>query len=207
MQEIITDDKFNHNKAAAFNSTVRQANTIIESCKDLIPPNAEETIDELMQNISTIKLASRLFRFVGFGVTCYGLYHIMSPSKSTMDSLASYIPPTGPTLIQELVRKLGRQFTYIPFSCPTSIREPMRKLDLKSVGFAAACSVASYAWLSLSPTRAYAFQDDLVKQKRLTCTLRYHRRDLETTLKTASDIVHAHQRSSFVHRSSIPCCF
>jgi hypothetical protein len=130
MQEIIRDDKFNHNKAAAFNSTVRQANTIIESCKDLLS-NAEKTIDELMQNMSTIKIASRLFRFVGFGVTCYGLYH-MSPSSSTVDSLASYIPPTGLTLMRGLVLNRGVKF----------------------VGFAATCAVAGCAWLSLFPQQS-----------------------------------------------------
>ena len=166
MQEIIRDDKINHNKAAAFNSTVRQANTIIESCKDFLS-NAEKNIDELMQNTSTIKIASRLLRFAGFGATCYGLYH-MSPSESTVDSLATYIPPTGLTLMRGLILNRGVKF---------------------AVGFAT-CAVAGCAWLSLFPSRAYTFRDDVVKLKLkhelLTCSLR----GLERRLEVASEDVH-----------------
>ena len=166
LQEITRDDKFNQRKADAFNSTVRQANVIVESCKDLLS-DAEETIDELMKIMSTMKTVSRSIRFAGFGVTIYMLYQ-MSNSTSTVDSLASYIPQAVLTLIWELVGNFR----------------------LKHIGFAALCAVAGYAWLSLFPSRAYAFRDDLedlkLKHKRLTHALR----GLEKRLEAATEYVH-----------------
>ena len=163
LQQITREPEFNQRKAAEFNSTVRQANVFIESCKDLLT-DAEETIDELMRIMSTMKHFSRLLRIAGFGATCYGLYH-MCPSTSTVDSLATYIPPTGLTLMRGLVLNRG----------------------VKAVGFVGSCAVAGYGWLSLFPSRAYAFRNDLeelkLKHKRLTLAL--HR--LENRLKIVNE--------------------
>ncbi len=164
LQEITHEPHFNHNKAAEFNSTVRQANVFIASCKDWLS-DAEETINELMKIMSTMKIFSRILRLAGFGATCYGLYR-MSPSTSTVDSLATYIP--GPTIIRTLVSNPG----------------------LKYIGLAASCTVAGYGWLSLFPSRAYAFRDDLeelqLKHNRLTRALQ----NLEHRLKIVNEDFH-----------------
>jgi hypothetical protein len=163
LQQITNEPQFNHNKAAEFNSTVRHANVIIKSCQDLLN-DAEETTDELLKIMSTMKNFSRALRLFGFGATCYGVYQ-MSPSTSTVDSLAGHIPTTAVNLLRKLAPNPG----------------------LKYIGFAATCTVAAYAWLSLFPSKAYAFRDDLeelkLKHKRLTRALQR----LEQRLKTMAE--------------------
>ena len=56
-----------------------------------------------------------------------------------LDSLARYMPATGVTLLRKFFLNRG----------------------LKYASFAALCTVAGVGWLSLYPTRAYAFRDDL----------------------------------------------
>ena len=166
LQEITNEPQFNHNKADEFNTAVRHANVSITSCKDFLN-DAEETMDELLKIMSTMKAFSRFLRLGGFGVTCYTLYH-MSPSTSTVDSLATYVPPTAINLLRNLALNPG----------------------LKYGGFAAACAFAGYAWLSLFPSKAYAFRDDLeelkLKHKRLTRALQR----LEQRLKNMSEEFH-----------------
>lgn len=163
LQEITNDPEFNRRKADQFNNTVRQANVMIASCKTILS-DAEETIDELTKIMSTMKGFSRVLRFAGFGMTCYGMYR-MNPSTSTVDSLASYVPSTGLSLLTKFVLNRG----------------------LKFVGFGALCAVAGYGWLSLFPSKAYAFRDDLeelkLKHKRFTNALV----GLEERLKIASE--------------------
>ena len=157
MQEIISDDEFNSRKADAFNSNVRQANAIIESCKELLS-DAEETIDELTTIMSTMKYFSRLLRFAGFGMTVYWLYY---NSTSTFDSLATYIPDLN--LIWEYLS------------------------GQKPIPFVAACAASGYAWLSLFPSRAYAFRDGLedlkLKHRRLTHSLHGLEKRLEAAIE------------------------
>ena len=163
LQEITNDPQFNRAKAAQFNSTVRQADVMIASCKTALS-DAEETIDELTKIMSTMKVFSRLLRFAGFGMTCYTMYH-MSPSTSTVDSLASYVPSTGLSLLRKFVLNRG----------------------LKYAGFGTFCVVAGYSWLSFFPSRAYAFRDDLeelkLQHKRFTNDLT----ELEERLKIANE--------------------
>ena len=167
MQEIVKEPELNPLKADEFNSTVGQANVIIESCKDLLS-DAEETIDELMKIMSTMKYFSRGLRIAGFGLTCYGIYH-MSPSSSTVDSLASYMPQTGATIFRKLALNGG----------------------LKTVGLAASCAMAGYAWLSLFPSKAYLFRADLeelkLKHKRLTKALKHLERKLDLFNNVVAD--------------------
>lgn len=166
LQDITNEPQFNHNKAAEFNTAVRHANDAITSCKDFLN-DAEETMDELLKIMSTMKTFSRFLRLGGFGVTCYTLYH-MSPSTSTVDSLATYAPPTAINLLRKLALNPG----------------------LRYGGFAATCAFAGYAWLSLFPSKAYAFRDDLeelkLKHKRLTRALQR----LEQRLKTVKEAFH-----------------
>ena len=163
LQEITDDPEFNRAKATQFNNTVRQANVMIASCKTVLS-DAEETIDELTKIMSTMKVFSRIVRFAGFGGTCYGIYH-MNPSTSSLDSLASYMPSAGQTLLRKFFLNRG----------------------LKCVGFGILCVVAAYSWLSLFPSRAYAFRDDLeelkLKHKRFTNALT----ELEERLKIANE--------------------
>ena len=141
LQEIIKEPQFNRRKAAQFNSTVRRANVLIESCRDMLS-EVEMTMNELTRNVSTIKWLSRLLRTTGFGLTCWGIYHIC-PSTSTVDSLTGYVPSTGLTLLRKFVLNRG----------------------LKYVSFGALCAVAGYGWASLYPSRTYAFRDSLKEIK------------------------------------------
>ena len=117
-------------------------------------------LDELITIMSTRKGFSRLVRFAGFGATCYGLYR-MSHSTST------YVPFTATNLLSKI--------TTIP--------------GLKYGSLAAACAFAGYGWLSLFPSKVYAFQDDLkglkLKHERLKLTLD----GLEKRLKVAKEDV------------------
>ena len=153
--EIIREPQLHRAKAAEFNFTVRQANVIIESCQKLLS-HAQQVVDELITIMSTKKGLSRFARLVGFGVTCYGFFH-MSPFASIVDSLASYVLPTA--------------------------------INPQYVGFTAACACAGYFWLSLFPSKVYAFQTDLVglkmKHERLKLTLD----GLEKRLKVAKEDV------------------
>ena len=162
LQGIIEEPQFNRRKAAQFNSTVRQANVLIELCRDMLS-EVEMTMNKLPTNVSTIKWLSRLLRTTGFGLTCCAIYH-MSPSTSTVDSLTGYLPSTGLTLLRKFVINRG----------------------LKYVGFGALCAVAGYGWLSLYPSRAYAFRDDLkeIKLKHRRFCKAFH--GLEKQLKTAN---------------------
>ena len=163
LQEITNEPQFNRGKAAQFNTTVRQADVMIASCKTMLS-DAQETIDELMKIMSTMKSFSRVLRFAGFGATCYTIYQL-SPSTSTVDSMAPYVPATGLTLLKKFVLNRG----------------------LKYVGFGALCAVAAYSWLSLFPSRAYGFRDDLeelkLKHKRFTNALY----ELEETLRISNE--------------------
>lgn len=89
LDSIIQEPKFNHAKALQFDNVVRQANDVIESCKDYLD-TAMETIEELTTNMTIFKWCSRGLRFTGWGLTCYGIYHF-TPS-STLDTLTSYVP-------------------------------------------------------------------------------------------------------------------
>lgn len=137
LEEIIKEPQFNRRKAAQFNRTVRQANVLIELSRDMLS-EVETTMNELTTNVSTITWLSRFLRSIGFGFTCYGIYY-MRPSTSTLDSLARYMPATGLTLVRKFFLNRG----------------------LKYASFGALCTVAGVGWLSLYPTRAYAFRDDL----------------------------------------------
>ncbi|XP_028398248.1 uncharacterized protein LOC114521874 [Dendronephthya gigantea] len=82
LEEITRDPQVNQSKAAEFNSTVRQANVLIDSCNDFLSL-ADKTIDELIQIMRTMKIFSRVLRFAGFGITCLGLYQ-MRPANPAM---------------------------------------------------------------------------------------------------------------------------
>ena len=119
--------------------------------------DAEKTVDELTTIMSTMKYFSRLLRFAGFGMTVYWLYY----STSTFDSLATYIP--GLNLIWEYLS------------------------GQKPIPFVAACAASGYAWLSLFPSRAYAFRDDLqdlkLEHQRLTHSLHGLEKRLEAAIE------------------------
>ena len=59
LQEIIKDDQFNSRKADAFNTKIRQAKLIIETCKKFLS-DAKESIDELMPVMSLVSLMKHL---------------------------------------------------------------------------------------------------------------------------------------------------
>ena len=162
LQEIIKEPQFNRRKAAQFNSTVRQANVLIESCRDMLT-EVETTMNELTSNVNTIKWSSRLLRITGLLSTWYGIYY-MSPSTSTVDSPTGYVPSTGLTFLRKFALNRG----------------------LKYVGLGALCAVAGYGWLALYPSRAYAFRDDLkeIKLKHRRFCKAFH--GLEKQLKTAN---------------------
>ena len=162
LQDIAKEPQLNGGKTAQFNNNVMQANAIIKSSMEMLS-SAEETIDELMKVVHVMKWLSRAFRFVGFGVTCYLLYH--APSTSTFDSLATYFPPTALSLVEKFVSIGG----------------------LKNVSLVALCAVAGYSWLALFPSMAYAFRDHLeelkLKHKRLKISLH----ELENRFKILHD--------------------
>ena len=138
LQEIIREPQLLYSaKAVEFNFTVEQANVIIESCQKVLA-HAQKVVDKLFTTMSIKKGLSRLSRLAGFGVTCYWLYN-MSTFTSTMDSLASNVLPTAINLLKEIAHITGLQY----------------------VAFPAACAFAGYGWLSLYPSKVYAFQADL----------------------------------------------
>ena len=162
LQEITREPRFNYAKAIEFDNIVGQANVIIESCGEFLS-SAKATIDKLMKNPKMMKIMSRLARVTGIGVTCYGLYH-MTPTSSSLDSLANVVPPTGLSVIKKLF-----------FSS-----------KLNYIGLAGACAFSAYAWLSLYPRRAYTMRDDLVdlksRHERLTIGLKLLDERLKVTI-------------------------
>ena len=162
LQDIANEPELNVGKTTQFDNNVMQANAIIKSSMEMLS-SAGETIDELMKVVHAIKMLSRALRFVGFGVTCYLLYH--APSTSTFKSLATYFPPTALSLVEN----------FIPID------------DLKNVSFAALCAGAGYSWLAWFPNKAYAFRDHLeelkLKHKRLKISLH----ELENRFKILHD--------------------
>ena len=163
--EITEDPHVNQSKAVQFNSIVRQADVLIESCNEFLSL-ADKTIDELEEIMSTMKIFSRVVRFAGFGVTCFGLYRMKLPS-STVGTLASYIPSTASSLI----KNLGPGMKYFTF--------------------ATACAVSGYAWLSLFPSKVSGFLDDLeelkLKHERLTLEINRLDRRLKNAVKEFGD--------------------
>lgn len=175
LMEKITSETSDYRRKASeieFNRIVRQANVIIESCKDFLS-DADETIEELIKITSVLKNFSRVLRFLGWGATCYTAYKITYSSPS-VDSLANSIPSTGLSLLRKLAIGSG----------------------LKGVSFATVCVASGYAWLSFLPSRVFTFRNDLenlkLKHRRLKKALHH----LERRLKSAVDEVNEHARQS-----------
>ena len=164
MQQIIRDPKFDPNKAAEFNSIVRQANEIMKTCKEFLS-EAEKTIDELTEIMSTMKWLSRFLRLGGWLLTGYVLYH--AGLTSTVNSLLSYIPSSFPTLINDHKGNVGPAL-------------------LTTVWLS-----SGFAWLLWFPSKAYAFRDNLEKlkkkHKRLTIELQEVDRRLVTGVENMEE--------------------
>lgn len=180
LRDIIREKEFDHDKASEFDNIVKQANDVIKSCKGLLA-TAEETIEKLTSYMNIMKWFSRGVRFAGFGLTCYGLYH-MTPSSSSLDTLANYVTPNQLDLIQKV--------------CFDS--------KLNVLAMVAACTASGYMWLSLYPSRAYAFHDSLAglgyKHLRLTKELQ----SLGRRLNTAVDVMDGVRRTKKKPAQSTP---
>ena len=152
LYDITKDPQLNDGKTAQFNCNVKQANVIIESCRGMLS-SAEETINELTKIAHVIKWFFRAFNLVGFGVTCYFLYHTIPSTTTHVDSLATYLTPTTLSLIEKFI--------------------PIR--SLKYFSFATLCALAGYGWLALLPRKEYAFRNHVeelkLKRKRLEMSL------------------------------------
>ena len=164
LDSIIQEPKFNHAKALQFDNVVRQANDVIESCKDYLD-TAMETIDELTTNMTIFKWCSRGLRLTGWGLTCYGIYHF-TPS-STLDTLTSYVPTRQMDLIGKIC--LDSRFNF--------------------VSKATAYAVSWYMWMSLFPSGAYTFHDSLASLKCQHLRLTQGLNNLKRRLKTAQDVM------------------
>ena len=160
LQDITNEPQLNDGKTAQFNCNVKQANVIIESCREMLS-SAQETINELTKIAHVIKWFSRAVRLVGFGMTCYFLYHMIPSTTAHVDSLATYLTPTTLSLIEKFI--------------------PIR--GLKYVSFATSCAAAGYGWLALFQRKEYAFRNHVeelkLKHERLEMSLH----ELEDRLK------------------------